>query len=118
MSEDKRELEFDIIGCSHALANSYRRIMLSEIPTMAIEKVFMLLNTSLIQDEVLAHRLGLLPLKANPMLFEYPTNLSDDNEEISEQDTLRYQLKIACTMNPNPPKDSQKPEEIYKNSNG
>lgn len=55
-SSDERELEFDLIGCSAALANSLRRIMLSEVPSMAIEKVYILNNTSLIQDEVLAHR--------------------------------------------------------------
>ena len=38
---------------------------------MAIEKVFVYNNTSLLQDEVLAHRLGLIPLKADPRLFEY-----------------------------------------------
>jgi DNA-directed RNA polymerase alpha subunit len=38
---------------------------------MAIEKVFVYNNTSILQDEVLAHRLGLIPLKADPRLFEY-----------------------------------------------
>lgn len=55
-SKDERELEFDLIGCHSSLANALRRILLSEVPTMAIEKVFILNNTSLIQDEVLAHR--------------------------------------------------------------
>ena len=38
---------------------------------MAIDKVFVYNNTSLIQDEVLAHRLGLIPIQADPRLFEY-----------------------------------------------
>lgn len=38
---------------------------------MAIEKVLIANNTSVIQDEVLAHRLGLIPIKADPRLFEY-----------------------------------------------
>ena len=38
---------------------------------MAIEKVHIFNNTSIIQDEVLAHRLGLIPIKADPRLFEY-----------------------------------------------
>jgi DNA-directed RNA polymerases I and III subunit RPAC1 len=38
---------------------------------MAIERVFMVDNTSPIVDEVLAHRLGLIPLDADPRLFEY-----------------------------------------------
>lgn len=38
---------------------------------MAIEKVFVYNNTSLFQDEFLAHRLGLIPIKADPRFFEY-----------------------------------------------
>lgn len=38
---------------------------------MAIEKVLVANNTSVIADEVLAHRLGLIPLKADPRLFDY-----------------------------------------------
>ena len=38
---------------------------------MAVEKVFIYNNTSIIQDEVLAHRLGLIPISADPRLFEY-----------------------------------------------
>jgi len=36
---------------------------------VAIEKVYIVNNTSLIQDEVLAHRLGLIPIKVDPRLF-------------------------------------------------
>jgi DNA-directed RNA polymerase I and III subunit RPAC1 len=38
---------------------------------MAIEKVYVMNNTSIIQDEVLAHRLGLIPIKADPLLFDF-----------------------------------------------
>ena len=45
---------------------------------MAIDKVMIHNNTSIIDDEQLAHRLGLIPIKADPRLFEYRTegNLS------------------------------------------
>jgi len=56
------DMEFDLIGYDPAIANALRRILLSDIPSMAIEKVYMYQNTSIMQDEVLAHRLGLLPL--------------------------------------------------------
>ena len=55
------ELAFDLVGIDAALANAFRRILLAEVPTMAIEKVFILNNTSMIQDEVLAQRLALFP---------------------------------------------------------
>lgn len=38
---------------------------------MAIEKVYVMNNSGLMQDEVLAHRLGLIPIKADPRLFDF-----------------------------------------------
>lgn len=113
--EDDKELEFDIIGCDVSLANAIRRILISEVPSMAIDKVFIINNTSLLQDEVLAHRLGLIPLRADHRLFEYPPNGRAD-EEASDQDTLKYELKVTCTVNPQAPTHSYLPEDMYKNS--
>lgn len=39
---------------------------MSEVPTLAIENVTIYQNTSIIPDEVLAHRLGLIPILADP----------------------------------------------------
>lgn len=68
---DQLEMEFDLIGMHPFLANTFRRLMISDVPSMAIEKVHMYNNTSIIQDEVLSHRLGLIPLRADPRNFEY-----------------------------------------------
>lgn len=38
---------------------------------MAIDKVHMYNNTTVIPDEVLAHRLGMIPIKVDPRLFVY-----------------------------------------------
>lgn len=46
---------------------------------MAIDKVYIYNNTSVIQDEVLAHRIGLIPLKANPELFKFRENSNFKN---------------------------------------
>ena len=53
---------FSLIGVDASIANAFRRILIAEVPTLAIEDVFIFDNTSIIQDEVLAHRLGLIPL--------------------------------------------------------
>lgn len=64
-------MEFDLIGVHPSFANTLRRILLSDVPSMAIEKVHVYNNTSIIQDEVLCHRLGLIPFKADPRQFEF-----------------------------------------------
>ena len=74
------------------MANSLRRIMIAEVPTMAIEHVFIVNNTSIIQDEVLAHRLGLVPLKLDPRLFQYKSK----QESPSERNTVVLKLNVEC----------------------
>ena len=61
----EEEVQFDLIGVDASLANAYRRIMIAEVPSMAIEKVYMMNNTSIMPDEVLAHRMGLIPILAD-----------------------------------------------------
>jgi DNA-directed RNA polymerase subunit D len=50
------------IGSLEPLANALRRSV-SEVPTLAIDEVEIYKNDSALYDEVLAHRLGLIPLK-------------------------------------------------------
>ncbi|CAH1974398.1 unnamed protein product [Acanthoscelides obtectus] len=108
------EIEFDLIGIHPALANTFRRLMLSDVPSMAIEKVHMHNNTSIIQDEVLAHRLGLIPLKADPRLFNFKV---PGKKEGTEHDTLEFELKIKSSYNKEAnKKDSSRAEDIYKNN--
>ena len=75
------------------MANTLRRIMIAEVPTMAIEHVFIVNNTSIIQDEVLAHRLGLVPLAVDPRLFDFKAA----DEAATERNTIVLKLKVECT---------------------
>lgn len=50
-------------------ANALRRIMANEIPTMAIENVDFEENSSGLFDEIIAHRLGLIPLTYNRKIY-------------------------------------------------
>lgn len=85
------DMEFDMIGIDPAVANAFRRILIAEVPTMAIEKVFIANNTSVVQDEVLALRLGLIPINVDPRLFEYA-----ENNEPNERNTIVFKLHVRC----------------------
>ena len=63
-TESKFNFKITIDRLSCSIANSLRRIMISEVPTISIDLVSVEINTSLINDEFLSHRLGLIPLKS------------------------------------------------------
>jgi len=56
------EIEFVLTKTDVSMANALRRVMLSEVPTMAIDKVEIIANTTVLHDDFLSHRLGLVPL--------------------------------------------------------
>lgn len=56
------ELDLILSNSTLSMANSLRRTMLSEVPTLAIDLVEVEKNTSSLADEFIVHRLGLIPL--------------------------------------------------------
>ena len=64
-SLDNTLARFTLAGTSPGFANAFRRAMISEVPTLAIEDVRIYDNTSALFDEMLAHRLGLIPIKTD-----------------------------------------------------
>jgi len=64
-SRDEDKIILIIEGVDVPFVNALRRICMVEVPTMAIEEVYLYKNDSRIFDEVLAHRLGLVPLKTD-----------------------------------------------------
>ena len=62
LEKSENYIRFILGDVDVAFANALRRIMISEVPTLAIDEVVILENTSPLFDEILAHRLGMIPL--------------------------------------------------------
>jgi len=107
-------LTFDLAGVDAPIANALRRILIAEVPTMAIEKVYLFNNTSIMQDEVLAHRLGLIPIRAPPSEFQFK-NPDAAADEFTSEDTVVFHLRKKCTKNPLAKADAPEKEK-YINS--
>ena len=62
LKEEDEIMQLSISKSDFETANSIRRACMNLVLTMAIEDVEILENNSALYDEVLAHRLGLIPL--------------------------------------------------------
>ncbi len=54
-----------------SLVNALRRTILERVPTMAIEDVELRKNSSILYDEIIAHRLGLIPLTTDLKSYNF-----------------------------------------------
>ncbi len=75
LNKDKKtgRVSFLIKDSNPSFVNSLRRNMVHEVPTMAIEDVEMRKNSSILYDEIVSHRLGLIPLKTDLKSYNLPT---------------------------------------------
>lgn len=64
LEKDKESVTFLVKGSNHSLMNALRRAIISEIPVFAVEDVIFYENSSVMWDEYIAHRIGLIPLRA------------------------------------------------------
>lgn len=69
LEKNPKHVKFVLEKATPAFANALRQIMVAEIPIMAIDYADIEKNSTGLFDELLAHRLGLIPLKFNPKLF-------------------------------------------------
>lgn len=86
-------IKFVISDISIELANAFRRIILSEVPVMAIDEVIFLENDSPLFDEFIAHRLGFIPLTTDIQNYNLPEDCSCDYVGCS-----LCQVELTCSI--------------------
>ncbi len=98
-------MDFILKNVDLGLASSLRRTILAEVPTIAIDVVEIEENTSSLADELLAHRLGLIPLNSKGADDLMYTRDCGNCEQYCEQCSVTLTLHAKCT--------SKEPMTIY-----
>jgi DNA-directed RNA polymerase subunit D len=89
-NKDEGKVSFIIKDSTPAFVNALRRIMIGEVPAMAIEDVEFRKNNSILYDEMIAHRLGLVPLKTDLKSYNLPEKCKCEGKGCA-----RCQLKLT-----------------------
>ncbi len=97
ISKDENRITFIVKDINYGLANSLRRSV-QEIPVLAVDTVEFYKNDSALSDEILAHRIGLVPLRADKGM-----NLREDcsckgKGCLKCTIALRLKVKGPCTV--------------------
>ncbi|KAF6246465.1 MAG: DNA-directed RNA polymerase subunit D [Nitrosopumilus sp.] len=80
ISKDNQKIAVKLKGVPLQYANALRRVCLNGVPVFAIDTVDILENSSVLPDEGLAHRLGLIPLKTDLSRFNEPSKCDCKSE--------------------------------------
>ena len=96
LSREQDTLRFVLSDVSPAFANALRRIILAEVPVMAIDDVMILENNSVMYDEILAHRLGLIPVTTD-QTYNLPEECTCKSELGCEKCRASFSLEIEAS---------------------
>lgn len=80
ISKDNQKIALKLKGVPLQYANALRRVCLNGVPVFAIDTVDIIENLSVLPDEGLAHRLGLIPLKTDLSRFNEPSKCDCQSE--------------------------------------
>lgn len=91
--------KFELRDTDASMANALRRVMIAEVPTIAIDLVEIEVNSSVLNDEFIAHRLGLIPLtsdRARAMRFSRDCDACDGDGQC-DYCSVEFSLAAKCT---------------------
>lgn len=96
LSVQPQEIKFILSETDTSVANTLRRIMIAEVPTLAIDLVEFYDNSTVLNDEYIAHRLGLIPLRYQPLDSMKGADCSE--VFLNHRDCVCYEHCMRCSV--------------------
>lgn len=86
-------INFELLDTDLSMANSLRRIMMAEVPILSIDLVEFEENTTVLKDDVIAHRLGLIPIRSSrKMMSSWNYNHACNCDDYCDKCSVRFTL--------------------------
>ncbi len=110
IQKEKNKLKLLISGVTPQFANAIRRTIMNSVPTMAMENLEVTQNSSVLYDEMLGLRLGLVPLKTDLKSYNFVKDCTCKGKGCAKcTATLSLKIKgpktvLASDMIPSDPK--------------
>jgi DNA-directed RNA polymerase subunit D len=109
-NENEQKISVKIKGVPLQYANALRRICLNGVPIYAVESIDVLENSSVLADEAVAHRIGLIPLKTDliaskdgnendKIMLTLDSGISDETRTILSKDLESQDSNVVPTSN-------------------
>lgn len=91
--QDEKSVRVLIQEIPLSVANSVRRFIINEVPTMSVEEILIVENTSSLTNEILSHRISLVPFFSDLERYRAREECDCGSKLGCEKCVVRYVLK-------------------------
>jgi DNA-directed RNA polymerase subunit D len=99
LKKDQNKTIFKVTKINPAIANAIRRYIVAFVPTMAIDELEIKKNGSALYDEMIALRMGLIPLKTDLKSYKLWEDAEDQRPKSAQYELkLTLKTKGPCTV--------------------